>query len=72
VALLVAVEVGIVLRDVVVRGKEKAAGSAGRVADRFAGAGAMQSTIDWISARGVKYWPAPLLVSCALFSSKPS
>lgn len=32
------------------------------------GLGAMQSTIAWINARGVKYWPAPLLVSCAFDS----
>jgi hypothetical protein len=31
------------------------------------GLGAMQSTMAWISGRGVKYWPAPLLVSCAFF-----
>ena len=36
------------------------------------GLGAMQSTMAWISGRGVKYWPAPLLVSCAFFSSRPS
>ena len=45
--------------DVVVRGEQEAAGAAGRVADRLAGPGRMQSTIAWISARGVKYWPAP-------------
>jgi hypothetical protein len=52
--------------------EQEAAGAAGRVADRLAGLGAMQSTIAWISARGVKYWPAPLLVSWAFFSSRPS
>ena len=38
---------------------------------RSPGCGAMQSTMAWMSARGVKYWPAPLLVSCAFFSSRP-
>ena len=38
-ALLVAGQVGVVVRDVVVCGKEKAAGAAGRVANRLAGLG---------------------------------
>jgi hypothetical protein len=37
VALLVAGEVGVVLHQVLVRGEQKAAGAAGRVADRLAG-----------------------------------
>jgi hypothetical protein len=36
------------------------------------GWGEMASTIAWMSGRGVKYWPAPLLVSWAFFSSSPS
>ena len=28
--------------------------------------------MDWISTRGVKYWPAPFLPSLAAFSSRPS
>ena len=35
------------------------------------GSGRTHSTIAWISARGVKYCPAPDLVSSAFFSSKP-
>ncbi len=34
--------------------------------------GRITSTIAWISGRGVKYWPAPDLVSAAFFSSRPS
>ena len=30
------------------------------------------STMAWINGRGVKYWPAPDLVSWAFFSSRPS
>jgi hypothetical protein len=29
------------------------------------------TTMAWIIARGVKYWPAPLLVSSAFFCSRP-
>ena len=36
------------------------------------GCGFITSTIASISGRGVKYWPAPLLVSLAFFSSRPS
>ena len=36
------------------------------------GRGRITSTIAWISGRGVKYWPAPPLVSWAFFSSSPS
>ena len=38
---------------------------------RVAGRGAHDSTMAWISGRGVKYWPAPLLVSSAFFSEQP-
>ena len=69
--LLVAVE-RIVAGDVVVRGEQEAAGAAGGIADGVAWLGRMTSTIAWISGRGVKYWPAPLLVSSAFFSSRPS
>ena len=30
------------------------------------------STMPWISARGVKYWPAPPFTSSAFFCSRPS
>ena len=60
------------LRDVVVRGEEEAAGAAGRVADPHPRLGCITSTIAWISGRGVKYWPAPVLMSSAFFSSSPS
>ena len=36
------------------------------------GSGFMQRTMDWISTRGVKYWPAPFFPSLAAFSSRPS
>ena len=36
------------------------------------GAGCITSTMAWISGRGVKYWPAPDLMSWAFFSSSPS
>jgi hypothetical protein len=36
------------------------------------GWGLMQAMMVSISGRGVKYWPAPLLVSLAFFSSRPS
>ena len=36
------------------------------------GAGCMTSTIARISARGVKYCPAPDLTSSAFFASRPS
>jgi len=36
------------------------------------GWGRMTSTMASIRTRGVKYWPAPDLVSCAFFSSRPS
>ena len=63
----------VVLDDVVVRGQQEAARAAGRVADRLASAcGRTQSTMAWISGRGVKYWPAPPFTSSAFFSSSPS
>ena len=73
VALLVRVQVRVVVDDVVVGGEEEAAGAARRVADPSCpGSGCITSTIAEISARGVKYWPAPDLVSAAFFSSSPS
>ena len=39
---------------------------------RRSGDGCITSTIAAISALGLKYWPAPDLVSAAFFSSKPS
>jgi hypothetical protein len=36
------------------------------------GSGFITRTIDLISTRGVKYWPAPFFPSLAAFSSKPS
>jgi len=35
-------------------------------------AGCTQSTMAWMSARGVKYCPAPPFTSWAFLSSKPS
>ena len=73
VALLVGVEVGWCRQDVLVGGEEEAAGAAGRVADPSCpGSGCITSTIAEISARGVKYWPAPDFMSAAFFSSRPS
>ncbi len=39
---------------------------------RMSGPGCITSTMAEINARGVKYWPAPDLVSAAFFSSSPS
>ena len=39
---------------------------------RSPGSGNITSTIAEISARGVKYWPAPRAPSWAVFSIKPS
>ena len=62
----------VVLDDVVVRGEQEAAGAAGRVADRLAGLrAACTSTMAWMSGRGVKYWPAPPLVSCGVLLQQP-
>jgi hypothetical protein len=36
------------------------------------GRGATHATIASMTGRGVKYWPAPDFVSCALRSSSPS
>ena len=36
----------------------------------FFGSGRTHSTMGLIRARGVKYWPAPLLVSSAFFSQE--
>ena len=72
VPLLVGVEMRVVAEDVVVGGEEEPAGAAGRIADRLVGRGSITSTMAEMSARGVKYWPAPDLVSAAFFSSRPS
>ena len=40
--------------------------------DTKSGAGRITSTMAWMSGRGVKYWPAPLLVSSAFFCNRPS
>ena len=39
--------------------------------DWVTGSGRTHSTMARISARGVKYWPAPDLVSSAFLSSSP-
>ena len=36
------------------------------------GSGRITSTIALMSGRGVKYWPAPPLMSSAFFCSSPS
>ncbi len=36
------------------------------------GSGRITATMAPMSGRGVKYWPAPVLVSWAFFSSRPS
>ena len=50
---------------------EESAGSAGRITARMSGVGCITSTIAEISGLGVKYWPAPDLVSAAFRSSRP-
>ena len=73
VLLLGPVEVGVVLGDEVVGGQKKAAGPAGGVTDGLPGGrDASRPRSARMSGRGVKYWPAPPLVSCAFFSSRPS
>ena len=58
---------------VLVRDEQEAAGAAGRVDDRVVGVGLRcTSTIAWISARGVKYCPAPDLMSSAPLASSSS
>ena len=59
--------------DVLVGDEEEAAGSTrpGRRSECPASA-ACTSTMALISARGVKYWPAPDFTSSAFFASSPS
>ena len=62
----------VLLVDVIIDSQQKTAGARGRIADSVPSAGRITSTMAWISGRGVKYWPAPDLVSWAFFSSRPS
>jgi hypothetical protein len=54
---------------VVVSGEQETARAAGWIVDGLA---AITSTMELISGRGVKYWPAPDFTSPAFFSSRPS
>jgi hypothetical protein len=58
--------------DVVVRSEEKAAGAAGRIADRLTGLGrdAVHHALDQRAPREVL--AGPDFKSCAFFSSRPS
>jgi hypothetical protein len=68
VALLVAGEVGVVLREVLVRGEEKAAGAAARIADQLAGLGrdAVHHRLDQRARREVLAGAALDVVGVAL------
>ena len=52
------------------RGGSRRCRRPGRRSSRPA-AGRITSTIAWISGRGVKYWPAPALVSCGVLLQQP-
>ena len=59
--------------DVAVGGDEEAAGAGRRVLDDLVRLSASsRATMQSISGRGVKYWPAPDFFSLAFFSSSPS
>ena len=55
-----------------VGGDQEAGGAGGRVLHVSPACGSIRATMLSISGRGVKYWPAPDLVSVAFFSSRPS
>ena len=67
----VVVVVGVAL-DIGVGGNQKAGGAGSRSWMVSPGCGLRQLMMLSISGRGVKYWPAPDLVSLAFFSSRPS
>ena len=62
----------VVFLEIIVRGQQEAAGADCRIADCLPRRGCITSTMALISARGVKYCPAPDLMSWAFFSGRPS
>jgi hypothetical protein len=51
--------------EIVVNGEQEAPVPQAGSMIRSPGAGCTQSTMAWMSGRGVKYWPAPSLTSWA-------
>ena len=66
------VEVVRVVLDVAVGGDEEAGRAGGGSCTISPGCGCISRTMQSISGRGVKYWPAPDFLSEAFFSSRPS